>query len=49
MYDTDKKMLLVFYPAVIGWILLDVWITSVRIRIKLIEEKIEDIENEKNR
>lgn len=42
MYDLDSKMRLVFYPAVIGWILLGLWITTVRIRIKLIEEKLED-------
>ncbi len=42
MYDLDSKMRLVFYPAVIGWILLGVWISSLRIRIKLIEEKLED-------
>jgi heme exporter protein C len=42
MYDLDSKMRLVFYPAVIGWILLGLWITTLRIRIKLIEEKLED-------
>jgi heme exporter protein C len=42
MYDLDSKMRLVFYPAVAGWILLGVWIASLRIRIKLIEEKLED-------
>ena len=49
MYDLDSKMRLIFYPAVIGWILLGLWITSVRIRIKLVEEKIADLEDEKNR
>ncbi len=47
MYDLDSKMRLVFYPAVIGWILLGVWITTLRIRIKLAEEKINDLEDEK--
>lgn len=46
-YDTDKRMLMVFYPAVIGWIMLGAWITTVRIRMKLIEEKIAQIEDEK--
>lgn len=41
MYDLDSKMRVVFYPAVVGWILLGFWISSVRIRIKLIEEKLE--------
>jgi len=39
-YDLDSRMRMVFYPAVIGWILLGVWIATLRIRIKLIEEKI---------
>jgi heme exporter protein C len=42
MYDLDSKMRLVFYPAVIGWILLGLWITTLRIRIKLLEEKLEN-------
>ena len=33
-YDLDNQMRLVFYPAIIGWTLLGVWITSIRIRIK---------------
>jgi heme exporter protein C len=48
-YDTDKRMLMVFYPAVIGWILLGVWITTLRIRMKLLEEKINEDEDEKGR
>ena len=47
MYDLDSKMRMVFYPAVIGWILLGVWITTLRIRIKMAEEKINQIEDEK--
>jgi heme exporter protein C len=49
MYDLDSKMRMVFYPAVIGWILLGLWITSLRIRMKLVEEKIIEAEDEKNR
>ncbi|MBS1680925.1 MAG: cytochrome c biogenesis protein CcsA [Bacteroidetes bacterium] len=49
MYDLDSKMRMVFYPAVIAWILLGVWIASLRIRIKLMDEKIADLEDEKNR
>ncbi len=45
MYDLDSKMRLVFYPAVAGWILLGVWISTVRIRTRKIEEKILDIED----
>ena len=47
MYDLDSKMRLVFYPAVVGWFLIGVWIVSLRVRIKIAEEKILEIENEK--
>jgi heme exporter protein C len=33
-YDLDNKMRMVFYPAIIGWTLLGVWIMSIRIRLK---------------
>jgi len=33
-YDLDSKMRMVFYPAVVGWTLLGVWISTLRIRIK---------------
>ncbi len=33
-YDLDSKMRMVFYPAVLGWTLLGVWISTLRIRIK---------------
>jgi heme exporter protein C len=37
-YDLDSKMRMVFYPAIIGWILLGVWILNVRTRLALLEE-----------
>jgi heme exporter protein C len=37
--DADPRLRAVFYPAIIGWTLLGVWITSLRIRINLIKEK----------
>lgn len=46
MYDLDSKMRMVFYPAVIGWILLGVWIATLRIRIRIINEKLLNLENE---
>lgn len=49
MYDLDSSMRRVFYPAVAGWILLGVWIATLRIRILNAEEKILDIEYERNR
>ncbi|MBS1486338.1 MAG: cytochrome c biogenesis protein CcsA [Bacteroidetes bacterium] len=48
-YDLDSRMRLVFYPSVIGWILLGLWIATLRIRIKLMEEKINEQEDEKNK
>jgi heme exporter protein C len=36
MYDLDGRMRLVFYPAVLGWILLGYWIATLRIRIRKI-------------
>lgn len=41
-YDLDNQMRVVFYPAVIGWTMLGFWFTSLRVRIKKINEKIED-------
>lgn len=45
MYDLDSKMRMVFYPAVMGWILLGVWIATLRTRIRNAEEKIIEIED----
>lgn len=33
-YDLDNTMKIVFYPAVIGWTLIGVWITNLRIRLR---------------
>ena len=37
--DIDAGMRIVFYPAVIGWTLLGVWITTLKIRLNLLKEK----------
>ena len=37
--DIDSGMRIVFYPAVIGWTLLGVWITTLKIRLHLLKEK----------
>ena len=39
-YDLDSAMRMVFYPAVIGWTLLGVWITEVACRLAFVKEKI---------
>ena len=36
-YDLDNNMRLVFYPAVLGWMLMGVWIMTIRYRIRTIE------------
>ena len=50
-YDLDSQMRLVFYPASIGWILLGVWISSLRYRAKVVgrvmEEKIAESVSER--
>ncbi|MFA0962059.1 cytochrome c biogenesis protein CcsA [Roseivirga sp. BDSF3-8] len=33
-YDMDSKLRMVFYPAVIGWTLLGVWFSTLRIRTR---------------
>jgi heme exporter protein C len=45
MYDLDSRMRLVLYPAVIGWILIGMWMASLRIRLKSIEDQIQDSED----
>ncbi|MEZ5007395.1 MAG: cytochrome c biogenesis protein CcsA [Chitinophagales bacterium] len=38
-YDLDSSLRPIFYPAVLGWILLAGWIVDLRVRIKKIETK----------
>jgi heme exporter protein C len=37
--DIDSRLRLVFYPAVIGWTLLGVWIATLNIRIQLMNDR----------
>lgn len=37
-YDLDAYMRMVFYPANIGWILIGFWISSLFVRLKLIDD-----------
>ena len=41
-YDRDRQMNLIFYSANFGFILLGIWIASLRIRLKKIEQQLED-------
>jgi heme exporter protein C len=43
-YDLDSRMRLVFYPAVIGWTMFGVWLTTLRIRYRILKHKMEEIE-----
>lgn len=37
--DMDSMMRVVFYPAVIGWTLLGVWIATLKNRVDIMEDK----------
>lgn len=40
IYDLDNRLRLIFYPAVVGWTLLGVWLVSINVRFKLIKNTI---------
>ena len=40
-YDLDNNMKLVFYPAVLAWILLGLWIYDLRLRMRKIKTKLD--------
>ena len=37
--DIDSRLRMVFYPAIIGWTLFGVWISTLKIRLELMKEK----------
>ena len=39
-YDLDNRMRLVFYPAVAAWILLGIWIFTVKSRLELLRQRL---------
>ena len=39
-YDLNNNMKLVFYPAIIGFTLIGVWIMNIRVRLKILNRKI---------
>lgn len=41
-YDLDSRMRLIFYPAVIAWFLIGVWIVSLRVRYRLLQNHLSD-------
>ena len=38
--DVDSRLRMVFYPAIIGWTLLGIWIATLKIRVELLKDKI---------
>ncbi len=46
-YDLDNRMRMVFYPAVIGWTLIGVWLTTLRIRHRILKDKLDELEYSK--
>jgi heme exporter protein C len=40
-YDLDNNMRKIFYPAVLGWILLGIWITNLSFRVSKLKYKKE--------
>ena len=43
IYDLDYNLRLVFYPSIIGWTLLGIWIIQLRVRYKIVKSKLEDL------
>jgi heme exporter protein C len=37
-YDLDNNLRKIFYPAVIGWLMFSLWISSLIYRTKKLEE-----------
>ncbi len=46
MYDLDSRMRLIFYPAVVAWFLIGLWIVSLRVRVRALEETILDMDDD---
>ncbi len=45
-YDLDSRMRIVFYPAVVAWIIVGVWVTTQRIRLRALQDKITEMNHE---
>jgi len=44
-YDMDSDMRIVFYPAVMGWILMSIWLLNVLSRMKKLKIKYDEENN----
>jgi heme exporter protein C len=47
-YDLDNKMRMVFYPAILGFILLSYWLTSLRVRMRKLQQQLQEVVSSKN-
>ncbi len=47
-YDLDSRMRMVFYPAVLGWFLLGLWMTQLRFRLSKLQARIEEKQSFRN-
>ncbi len=41
-YDLDDNMRMIFYPAVVGWILFSFWLFEIKNRISILNNKLND-------
>ena len=39
-YDLDNRMRMVFYPAVIGWMLLGFWMAAIAARVEIVHRRL---------
>lgn len=46
MQSLSTNLRLVFYPAILGWILIGVWLIQIRCRVKRIQNHLNEIINE---
>lgn len=44
-YDLNDQMKMVFYPAIVAWTLMGVWLASLRIRFRRVYNKFYEIED----
>jgi heme exporter protein C len=45
-YDMDSNLRMVFYPAVVGWIMMGIWVSRVKIRLKVLQDQIKSKQDE---
>lgn len=39
-YDLDSRMRMIFYPAIVAWFLVGVWIVTLRVRYKKVNDRV---------